>query len=156
MEELVRARIQQVVNKIVRVDSNIDPLLLEEYKEAIVNSVCDLFAALHDMYNNQDELSKSVDAFVKSNLSDYTKLSKNGFETDGYLLAMVPILIPIELIGMIDDLPDDTLPIFITFMSVWFIRMVTLLTENQQLSDTISEKESNELAQFLKMKGWVA
>jgi len=155
MEELLKAKIQKAVNRIIRKDSNIAKDLLEDYKESLVNSTCDIFAALSDVYEDAEEMGKSIDTFVEENIENKDPARK-GYQTDGYMVANIPVLIPIECIGMVDTMDDLSLPLVISQLSGYLLRTILALREYDKLGDKFLEKESTMLADVLKEKGWVA
>jgi len=155
MSELLKSKIQQAVNLIVRVDTNIAKELLDIYKESLVNSTCDIFAALSDMYESSEELERSIELFVKENFES-EKPKFKGYHTDGYLVASVPVLIPIECVGIVDAMDDVTLPLIISQLSSILLRSIFELRELDKLEDKLLEHGGERLAEALKEKGWIA
>ena len=156
MEELVKARIQEAVNKLVRVDSNIGKELIETYKDALVDATCEIFAALSTVYDDHEEMVKRVEEFIKENFEDREKFNAKGYNTDSYMVAMIPVLLPIEAIAMVDAMEDMALPLILSQLSGYLLRTIIEIREVGKFSDQILEKQSEKIAEALKEKGWVA
>jgi len=156
MEELVKAKIQQAVNKIVRTDTNVGQELLEDYKEFLVDAVCKIFAALAFVYNDEEEMSQSITNFVEGNFRDKENFNPKGYSTDSYMVASIPVLLPIEVIAMVDSMDDVTLPLLLSQLSSQVIRNVMILRDYDELGDKIMEERSTTIAEALKEKGWIA
>jgi hypothetical protein len=154
MKELVRSKIQRAVNKIFRSDSNIAPELLETYKDSLVNSVCDIFAALADTYGSEEDMQNRIEEFINENFKDKQKINPKGYNTDSYMVALIPILLPIEAVAMIDSMDDYTFPLLMSQLSGWLLRSIIELREYDKLSNSFEDNEK--LAGILKEKGWVA
>ena len=156
MEELFKARIQQAVNKVIRRDTNISPELLEEYKESLVASTCDIFAALSDMYNTEEEMNTSIEEYMKENYEDMDHKDSKGYTTDSYMVASIPIILPIEAIAILDKMDDIVLPLVLSQLSEGLYHSIIALKTAEKLGDVLLEKGGQNLADILKRKGWVA
>lgn len=156
MEELVKARIQKAINKLVRTDSNIPSELIEHYKDCLITSVCELFAALNDIYDDPDVMKSSVDHFIETNFKEKKYFNPKGYNTEGYLVANIPVILPIEAIAIVDGMDDHSLPLILSQLSGWLIRTIIELKEFDKLGDTLLKKEGAKLAEALKEKGWTA
>ena len=156
MKELVKAKIRAAVEKIVRTDSNIGRELIDTYKDLLIESTCDIFAALSDMYDTEEEMAESIEAFIKGNFEDKEKFNPKGYNTDSYMVAMVPVLIPIEAIAMLDKMDDVSLPLVLSHLSGSMMRTIMEIQAFDKLGDKLLEKESTRIADVLKEKGWVA
>jgi hypothetical protein len=156
MEELIKARVQKAVNKLVRMDSNIPSELIEHYKESLINSVCELFDVLNEMYDDSDIMKSSVEHFIETNFKEKKYFNSKGYNTEGYLVANIPIILPIEAIAIVDEMEDHSLPLILSQLSGFMIRTIMEFKELDKLEDALIKKEGTMLAEALKEKGWIA
>ena len=158
MEELFKARITQAVNRILGKDhGNIGKELMQTYADMMVDTTCEIFAALSTIYEDEEEMKTSIEEFMKVNFKEKDKTVRpKGYKTDSYMVATVPVLIPIEAVAIVDSMDDITLPLVLRQLSGWLMLSILEMKEFEKLGDKMLEQDSERLADTLKNKGWVA